>query len=135
VWEAEDGQEIKPGNAYIAPGHSHLIVKKRGGTMYCALSKADPVNRHRPSVDPMFDSVTEICGSNATGVILTGMGADGSQGMLRMREAGASTIAQSQATCVVWGMPRVACEIGAASNVVDLDQVAGAIVSDYTQRK
>jgi len=135
VCEAEDGQEIKSGNVYIAPGHSHLLVKKRSGGLYCSLSKAAPVNRHRPSVDPMFDSVTDVCGANATGVILTGMGADGSEAMLRMRQAGATTIAQSESTCVVWGMPKVAFEIGATSRVLDLDQITQAIVNDYSRSK
>ena len=131
VWEAKDGQAIQAGNVYIAPGDSHLVVSKRGGNFYCSLSKAPPINRHRPSVDPMFDSVTKVCGGNATGVILTGMGADGSQALMRMREAGATTIVQSEASSVVWGMPRVAYEIGAAEKVLDLEKIADAIVKDF----
>ena len=135
VWEASDGQEIKAGNVYIAPGHSHLLVQKRASGFYCSLSQAAPVNRHRPSVDPMFDSVSEVCGANAIGVMLTGMGADGAEAMLRMRKAGATTIAQSKATCVVWGMPRAAFELGAATKMVDLDRITDEIMSDFSEAR
>jgi len=134
VWEANDGQEILPGNVYIAPGHSHLLVsKRRSGALYCLLSKAEPVNRHRPSVEPMFDSVVEACGSNAMGVLLTGMGADGAMALLRMREAGASTVTQDKDSCVVWGMPRAAVELGASQKELDISDIASDIINDFSQ--
>ncbi|TFH92260.1 protein-glutamate methylesterase/protein-glutamine glutaminase [Vibrio ouci] len=115
------------GCAYLAPGDKHLVVVRRGAHLYCQLDDRPAVNRHKPSVDVMFDTVAETVGDKAIGVILTGMGQDGAKGMLRMKELGAKTIAQDQASSVVWGMPRVAAEMGAALSVVDLHSVAGKI--------
>ncbi len=111
------------GCAYLAPGDKHLVVVRRGNHLYCQLDDRPAVNRHKPSVDVMFDAVAETVGKNAIGVILTGMGKDGAQGMLRMKQAGGKTIAQDQASSVVWGMPRVAVEMDAALSVLDLKKV------------
>lgn len=111
------------GCAYLAPGDKHLVVVRRGNHLYCQLDDRPAVNRHKPSVDVMFDAVAETVGKNAIGVILTGMGKDGAQGMLRIKQAGGKTIAQDEASSVVWGMPRVAVEMNAALSVLDLKQV------------
>ncbi|MFN3215185.1 MAG: chemotaxis response regulator protein-glutamate methylesterase [Acidimicrobiales bacterium] len=128
VCQARDGQQILPGHAYVAPGHLHLSVRRDGARYTCRLSDADPVNRHKPSVDVLFDSVAQHVGVNAVAVILTGMGADGAQGMQRIREAGGPTIAQDEATSVVWGMPGEAAKIGAAQEVLPLGQIAHRIM-------
>jgi two-component system chemotaxis response regulator CheB len=124
VHHAEDGQIIAAGNAYLAPGHQHLRVERVGGRYVCRLDSGAPVNRHRPSVDVLFDSVAEVAGASATGVLLTGMGADGAHGLLNMRRAGAGTVAQDEATSVVWGMPGQAVKIGAADVVMPLGLIA-----------
>jgi len=111
------------GCAYVAPGDKHLVVVRRGSHLYCQLDDRPAVNLHKPSVDVMFDAVAETVGKNAIGVILTGMGKDGAQGMLRIKQAGGKTIAQDQASSIVWGMPRVAVEMNAALSVLDLAQV------------
>lgn len=134
VKEAEDNERVLPGHAYIAPGHSHLLVKKSGAYYYTELSKAEPVNRHRPSVDVLFNSAAQIAGPNALGVIMTGMGKDGAQGMLAMRQAKAYTIAQDEASCVVFGMPKAAIEIGAAIEVAALRDIAAHILERLGQR-
>ncbi|MDB5800302.1 MAG: chemotaxis response regulator protein-glutamate methylesterase [Rhodocyclales bacterium] len=123
VKEAEHDEPIKPGTAYLAPGHSHLSVKRGAGGLVCELSDGPPVNRHRPSVDVLFLSAARILGPKALGILLTGMGKDGAQGMLAMRQAGAWTVAQDQDTCVVWGMPREAMLIGGAQEVAALKSI------------
>lgn len=128
VKEAEHNERILPGHAYIAPGHSHLLVKKSGAYYYTELSRAEPVNRHRPSVDVLFHSAAQVLGPNAVAVIMTGMGKDGAQGMLAMRRAGARTLAQNEATCVVYGMPKAAVDIGAATEVVPLPEIAARVL-------
>jgi two-component system chemotaxis response regulator CheB len=134
VKEAENNERILPGHAYIAPGHSHLLVKKNGAYYYTELNKADPVNRHRPSVDVLFHSAAEVAGQNALGVILTGMGKDGAQGMLAMRQARAYTIAQDEASCIVFGMPKAAIDIGAAMEVAPLRDIAARVLDRLGQR-
>lgn len=129
VKEAEDGERVAPGHAYLAPGHSHLAVRSSGGTYFCELSRAEPVNRHRPSVDVLFETAAQVVRHNAVAALLTGMGKDGALGMLALRRAGAYTIAQDQASCVVYGMPREAAAIGAASEVAGLHDIAGRIVA------
>ena len=124
VCQAEDGQQILQGHAYVAPGNRHLRVVRSGAKFVCRLDDGEPVNRHRPSVDVMFGSVAEHVGLNAVGVLLTGMGADGAQGMKAMLAAGAHTLAQDEATSVVWGMPGEAVKIGAAEQVLPLDRIA-----------
>ena len=124
VFEAEHDQKIKTGCIYIAPGNDHLTVKKVGREMFCQLSRSAPVNRHRPSVELLFNSVAEQIHKNAIGIILTGMGSDGAQGLLNMRKAGSKTIAQDQQTSVVWGMPKAAVDLEAADKVLPLFNIA-----------
>jgi two-component system chemotaxis response regulator CheB len=133
VVEAEQNLEIKQGRIIIAQGDSHLRVRKRGTQYYCDLGSDEPVNRHRPSVDVMFESVATVAGKNVCGVILTGMGADGAQGLLKIREAGATTLGQDEATCVVYGMPRSAMQVGAVQHQMALENVAAAILKDYAR--
>ncbi len=124
VCQAEDGQPLLQGHAYIAPGHRHLTVERAGARYRCRLHDTALVNRHRPSVDVLFDAVASNLGPNAVGVLLTGMGADGAKGMLNMHKAGAKTICQDEASSVVWGMPGEAVKLGAADHVVPLDEIA-----------
>ncbi|MEW6164172.1 MAG: chemotaxis response regulator protein-glutamate methylesterase [Pseudomonadota bacterium] len=133
VVEAQGGERIAPGHAYLAPGHSHLLVKRSGAGWVTELSAADPVNRHRPAVDVLFSSVAKEVGKHAIGVILTGMGKDGAQGMLEMRQAGAWNIGQDQESCVVYGMPREAALVGAIDEVVGLPLIAGRMLARLRQ--
>jgi two-component system chemotaxis response regulator CheB len=129
VREAVNGERIEPGVAYLAPGHSHLSIKRSaGGGYHCELARSEPVNRHRPSVDVLFHSAAEQVGRSAIGVLLTGMGKDGAAGLLRMMNAGAWTIGQDQASCVVYGMPREAALLGAVKEVVTLTEVANHVL-------
>jgi two-component system chemotaxis response regulator CheB len=129
VCEARDGQPILAGHAYIAPGDQHLLVVRDGARYQCRLSDGGLVNRHRPSVDVLFRSVAQSAGRNSVGVMLTGMGRDGAEGLKEMREAGASTIAQDESTSVVWGMPGAAWQIGAVQSLHALQQIAGQILN------
>ncbi|MGP3590945.1 protein-glutamate methylesterase/protein-glutamine glutaminase [Vagococcus sp. WN89Y] len=124
VKEAEDGERVLMGHAYIAPGDFHMELKRNTSGYYISLNDAAPVNRHRPSVDALFTSVARSAGKNATGAILTGMGNDGAAGLLAMRQAGAWTIAQSERSCVVFGMPREAIALNAACAVTDLELIS-----------
>jgi two-component system chemotaxis response regulator CheB len=128
VCEAEDGQQILRGHAYVAPGDKHLLVVRDGARYMCRLDDGQPVNRHKPSVDVLFRSVAQQAGRNAIGVILTGMGKDGAQGLREMREAGSRTIAQDEATSMVWGMPGEAVSVGAAMDVLPLPEIAARIL-------
>ncbi|MEJ0100934.1 MAG: chemotaxis response regulator protein-glutamate methylesterase [Pseudomonadota bacterium] len=125
VYEATDGQQIRPGHVYIAPGDQHLVVVRSGARWICKLDDGSLVNRHKPSVDVLFRSVAQQAGHNAIGILLTGMGRDGAQGLKEMRDAGSPTIAQDEATSVVWGMPGSAVEIGAAAEVLPLSRISG----------
>lgn len=127
--EAENGDQILPGHVYVAPGGQHLEVKLDGARYRCRLTDAPPVNRFKPSVDVLFDSVAKYAGKNAVGVILTGMGKDGAVGLKGMQEKGALTIAQDEASSIVWGMPGAAVELGAADHVLPLDKIASQIIS------
>ena len=127
VCEASDGEQILPGHVYIAPGSHHLLVERSGARYLCKLSDGPPVNRHRPSVDVLFRSVAQNVGSNAVGVILTGMGNDGAEGLKEMQSAGAPTLAQDEATSVVWGMPGEAVKLGAADDVMALKLISKQI--------
>jgi len=128
VKEAEDGDEVRPGRALVAPGDFHMVLRKRIGG-YCVRVKTGPkVCYQRPSVDVLFLSVAETAGAEAVGVLLTGMGVDGAKGLLTMRQSGARTIAQDEATCVVYGMPREAAQLGAAERVLPLDLIAEAMM-------
>jgi two-component system chemotaxis response regulator CheB len=124
VTQADDGEQILPGHVYIAPGDRHLLIERDGARFRCKLSDGPPVNRHRPSVDVMFRSVAQNVGPNAVSVLLTGMGKDGAQGMLEMREAGAYTLVQDEASSVVWGMPGEAVALNAADKQVPLSLIA-----------
>jgi two-component system, chemotaxis family, protein-glutamate methylesterase/glutaminase len=128
VCEAQNGQYILPGHVYIAPGDQHLLVERDGARYRCRLSDGPHVNRHRPSVDVMFRSVAQNVGPNATGVILTGMGDDGARGLKEMLEAGASTIAQDEASSVVWGMPGAAVRMEAAQQIMPLQRIADELL-------
>jgi two-component system chemotaxis response regulator CheB len=127
VCEAADGQQVLPGHVYIAPGDRHLLLVRDGTRYVCRLDDGLPVNRHKPSVDVLFRSVAQQAGSKAVGVILTGMGQDGALGLKEMREAGAETIAQDEATSVVWGMPGEAVAMNAACHVLPLQAISGAV--------
>lgn len=130
VKEAEHGELVQPGCAYIAPGNSHLSIVGAGKFYRVQLDDGPPVNRHRPAVDVLFRSVAKAAGKNAIGVIMTGMGADGAQGLLEMKKAGAFTIAQDEASCVVFGMPKVAIEIGAVARVLPLTHIARHLLAE-----
>lgn len=134
VKEAADGERILPGHAYIAPGHSHLLVRRSGANYMTELSQAAPVNRHRPSVDVLFRSAATHVGRNAIGVILTGMGRDGAAGMREMHEAGAWNIAQDEDSCVVFGMPKEAINSGGVDAVLPLKSISGAVIGQVTAR-
>ncbi len=127
VYEAEDGQQILPGHVYIAPGDRHLLLVRDGARYVCKLDDGPPVNRHKPSVDVLFRSVAQQAGRNAIGVILTGMGKDGALGLKEIRDAGGPTIAQDEATSVVWGMPREAFMLGGASQVLALQDIPARV--------
>ena len=124
VKEAEDGERILPGHAYIAPGTAHLKLARSGANYVAQLDDGPPVNRHKPSVDVLFQSVATNAGRNAVVALLTGMGKDGAQGLLTMRQAGAYTCAQDEASCVVFGMPKEGIALGGASEVLPLDRIA-----------
>ena len=128
VKEAEDGDSVAPGTALVAPGDKHLLLRRSGARYFVNVKDGPLVNRHRPSVDVMFRSVAQTAGANAIGVILTGMGGDGAKGMKEMHEAGARTMAQSEESCVVFGMPRVAIELGGVDEVLDLEDMPKRIV-------
>lgn len=123
VREAQHDDRLQPGVAFIAPGNRHLLVKKRASGYTCQLSDAEPVSRHKPSVDVLFGSVASQVGRHAVGVILTGMGRDGASGMAEMKRAGAYNIAQDEQSCVVFGMPREAINAGAIDTVLPLDGI------------
>jgi len=128
VKEAEHGERVLPGHAYIAPGHSHLLLKRSGANYVTELSQAPPVNRHRPSVDVLFESAARSGGRNVTGVILTGMGKDGAVGMKALKDAGAYNIAQDEASCVVFGMPKEAIAQGGTDEVLPLPAIAAGVL-------
>lgn len=129
VCEAEHDQWIQQGCVYLAPGHSHLTVVRRGQRYYCQLDQGPLVNRHRPSVEVLFDSVLQSAGAKAMAVLLTGMGADGAEAMLRLRNEGALTVAQDEASSVVWGMPGAAVKLGAAEKILSLSKIPRLIIS------
>jgi two-component system chemotaxis response regulator CheB len=139
VSEAEDGQQVLAGHVYIAPGDKHLYLIRDGARYVCRLDDGAPVNRHKPSVDVLFNSVAKCAGQNAIGVLLTGMGKDGAKGLREMRAAGSRTVAQDEASSVVWGMPGEAVSIGAAEQVVALEDMADCLQSldegmDFTKQ-
>jgi two-component system, chemotaxis family, protein-glutamate methylesterase/glutaminase len=129
VREARHGDRVIPGRALIAPGGRHMMLKRNGAQYVVDVADGPLVNRHKPSVDVLFRSVAKFAGANALGIIMTGMGDDGARGLKEMHDAGARTVAQDEASCVVFGMPKEAIKLGAVDQVMALDQIAGAIVS------
>jgi len=134
VREATDGESVIPGRVLIAPGNHHLLLRRSGARYYVAVKDGPTVNRHRPSVDVLFHSVAKVAGRNAIGVILTGMGGDGARGLLEMRKAGAATIAQDEASCVVFGMPKVAIELEAVEHVSSLSAIPSRVIRLLNER-
>jgi two-component system chemotaxis response regulator CheB len=128
VREAAGDERVLPGHAYIAPGHSHLLLVRSGANYMTRIEQSEPVNRHRPSVDVLFRSAAQAAGKNAVGVILTGMGKDGAAGMLEMRQAGGHNFAQDEASCVVFGMPREAIALGGAQEIGALSALPGMVL-------
>lgn len=128
VKEAEHGDKLQPGWAYIAPGDQHLSVVKKAGGLFCQLDLSELVNRHRPAVDVLFNSLVVACPKATVAALLTGMGSDGAQGLLALNQAGAYTIAQDELSSVVWGMPKAAVELNAANEVVRLDKVTAQML-------
>jgi two-component system chemotaxis response regulator CheB len=133
VSEAQGDERILPGHAFIAPGDSHLLLARSGANYVTKLDQGPPVNRHRPSVDVLFDSAARTAGKNCVGVILTGMGKDGAAGMLRMREAGAFNFAQDEASCVVFGMPKEAIAVGGVHEIAPLSDLPGIVLEHLAQ--
>lgn len=131
VKEAETGDKIEPGMVYIAPGDYHMYITSKANEKYILIKNGDKINGHRPSVDPMMISVAEQYGDNAMGIILTGMGSDGSIGLKKMRDMGSHTIGQDQASSVVYGMPRVAFELGAVEKQMPLDSISNHIINIF----
>lgn len=128
ICEPRDGETILPGHAYIAPGDMHLMVERKGANYLCRLNDGPPVNRHKPSVDVLFRSVAQNAGPNAMGIILTGMGNDGAQGLLEMRQQGSYTVSQDEKSSVVWGMPGAAVRLEAVEKELSLNQIAAEII-------
>jgi two-component system chemotaxis response regulator CheB len=128
VKEADDGEPLSQGSAYIAPGDWHMLVERKQGRLAIRLSDGPPVNRHRPSVDPLFRSAAQMSGAKCIGVMLSGMGADGAQAMLELRQMGAHNIAQDEASCVVFGMPKQAIAAGAVHDVLPLREISARLV-------
>lgn len=133
VKEAEGNERVLPGHAFIAPGHSHLLLKRSGANYMTELSQSPPVNHHRPSVEVLFRSAAKNAGKNVIGVMLTGMGKDGAIGMLEMRQEGAYNFAQSEETCVVFGMPREAIAVGAVDEIVPIQEMAQRVLQKLAQ--
>ncbi|HIL91417.1 MAG TPA: chemotaxis response regulator protein-glutamate methylesterase [Cycloclasticus sp.] len=131
VHEAETGMLIESGHVYIAPGDGHLMVVKKGTRYVCVINDGPPVNLHKPSVDVMFNSLLACSPANVLAVMLTGMGSDGSQGMLELFQAGAKTIAQDEASSVVWGMPGSAVKLSAVQSIVPLNKIGQRLISQY----
>jgi two-component system chemotaxis response regulator CheB len=129
VREAQDGDRVLPGRALIAPGGRHMMLKRSGAQYFVEVRDGPVVNRHKPSVDVLFRSVAQVAGRNALGVIMTGMGDDGARGMKEMHDAGAQTVAEDESTCVVFGMPKVAIELGGVIKVVPLDRIPQEIIA------
>ena len=128
VREAQDGDSVLNGQALIAPGNFHMFLKRSGAKYFVNIKDGPMVHHQRPAVDILFQSVAQYAGANAIGVILTGMGADGAQGILRMKEFGAKTIAQDEASCVVFGMPKEAIKLGAIDRVISLDRIPQEVI-------
>jgi two-component system chemotaxis response regulator CheB len=135
VKEAENGDSLVNGVALIAPGNYHMLLKRSGARHYVQVKNGPLVHHQRPAVDVLFHSVADTAGSNAAGAILTGMGADGAAGLLKMREAGARTIAQDEKSCIVFGMPKEAIKAGAAEKVVPLKDIGKTVLNMITEKR
>jgi two-component system chemotaxis response regulator CheB len=135
IKEAADGDKVVPGRAYIAPGNRHTLVRRIGPGYFLEVRDGALVSRHRPSVNVLFRSVAQAAGASAVGILMTGMGDDGADGLLEMKQAEALTIAQDEASCVVFGMPREAILRGAAQEVLALSKIAAAILRNNSTRK
>ena len=135
VKEAADGDLVSPGTVLIAPGNFHMLLERVGRQYRAAIKQGPAVSRHRPSVDVLFRSAAQCAGSNALGILLTGMGDDGARGLLEMKNAGARTIAQSEESCIVFGMPKEAIQRGAADKVLALNRIAFEIMQEARRRK
>lgn len=133
VKEATDGERVLPGHAYIAPGGLHMSVERSGANYIVRVRDGDPVNRHKPSVEVLFESAARVVGPNAFGIMLTGMGGDGARAMKQMKDAGSYNLCQDEASCVVFGMPREAIQQGAAHEVLPLSQIAGHLLDKLRQ--
>jgi two-component system chemotaxis response regulator CheB len=127
VKEARDGDRVLPGHALVAPGNLHMAIQRSGADYFVRVYSSDTVNHHRPSVDVLFDSCAEQAGKNVVAAILTGMGDDGARGMRRIFDAGGRTVAQDEASCVVYGMPRAAVAHGGAELVLPLNKIAAEL--------
>ena len=134
VSEARDGDRILPGHALVAPGDHHMEVQRSGANYVVRLNRQAQVNGHRPAVDVMFESLARCAGRNLLAGLLTGMGKDGARGLLAIRQAGGYTLAQDEATCVVYGMPREAVELGAAEDVLPLERIAAVLLQQAARR-
>jgi len=132
VKEGQNGDRVIPGRALIAPGGKHMMLKRNGAQYVVEVVDGPLVNRHKPSVDVLFRSVAKFAGSNALGIIMTGMGDDGARGMKEMHDAGAQTIAQDEASCVVFGMPKEAIKLGGVDQVIPLNKIPDAMFA-YTR--
>jgi two-component system chemotaxis response regulator CheB len=128
VKEASDGELLAPGKVLIAPGNLHMVLKRSGASYYVEVKEGPLVFHQRPSVEVLFKSVARYAGANSIGVLLTGMGKDGAEGLLEMKNTGAVTIAQDEKSCVVYGMPKEAVQIGAAMKILSLDRIPEALV-------
>jgi two-component system chemotaxis response regulator CheB len=128
VKEAQNGDSVIRGQALIAPGNFHMLLKRSGAKYYVEVKEGPLVNRHRPSVDVLFRSTARYAGANAVGVIMTGMGGDGAKGLLEMKQSGAKTVAQDEKSCVVFGMPKEAIKLGAADKILSLDAIAPYVI-------
>jgi two-component system chemotaxis response regulator CheB len=129
VREARDGDRVIPGCALIAPGGRHMMLKRSGAQYLVEVADGPVVNRHKPSVDVLFRSVAQVAGSNALGVIMTGMGDDGARGLKEMHDAGAETVAEDESTCVVFGMPKEAIKLGGVDKIVPLNLIPREIIA------
>lgn len=133
IKEAEDGELIQPATVYIAKGGIHLILSRKGEFLYTKFEDTDKVQYQKPSVDVMFSSISEIAGKNTLAILLTGMGKDGAEGLLKIKNKGGHTIAQDEKTSIVWGMPKAAIDIGAAKEVLPLEKIVDAII-DFSNK-
>jgi two-component system chemotaxis response regulator CheB len=127
VTEAQGGERLLPGHVYIAPGDIHLGIERSGADYRTVLIDSERVSGHKPSVDVLFESVSTTAGKNAIGIIMTGMGRDGASGLLKMKQAGAYTLAQDEASCVIFGMPKEAIKLEAANEICSLDLMPSAV--------